>query len=91
MRLFLVCAYSDYPSQQSSQRDIDRWNEMQEKSRKEEEYYNKLREEGSKSRKNKSNTAYDILTVQYNQDEIGLQQKYMDDMGKLFLSSGFLF
>lgn len=54
---------------------------MQEKTRKEEEYYDKLREEGSKAKKNQSNVAYDILTLQYNQDEVGLQQKYMDDMG----------
>lgn len=56
---------------------------MQEKARKEEEYYDKLREEGSKAKKNTSNVAYDILTLQYNQDEVGLNQKYADDMGKI--------
>eukprot|EP01033_Poteriospumella_lacustris_P007789 gene7788-5602_t len=70
----------DFKRNATAQRDIDRWNEMQEKARKEEEYYDKLREEGSKAKKNTSNVAYDILTLQYNQDEVGLNQKYADDM-----------
>lgn len=57
---------------------------MEEKARAEDEYYCKLREDGTKAQKNTSNVAYDILTLQYNQDDIGAQQKYMDDMGTLF-------
>jgi hypothetical protein len=77
-------AAMDFKRNMTSQRDLDRWNEMQEKTRKEEDYYSKLREDGSKAKKNQSNVAYDILTLQYNQDEVGLQQKYADDMGKLY-------
>jgi hypothetical protein len=73
-------AAMDFKRNMTSQRDLDRWNEMQEKTRKEEDYYSKLREDGSKAKKNQSNVAYDILTLQYNQDEVGLQQKYADDM-----------
>ncbi len=52
------------------------------KTKAEEEYYNKLREEGLKAKKNHSNVAYDILTLQYANDSDGLHQKYVDDMGK---------
>ncbi|RYG68019.1 hypothetical protein EON64_06110 [archaeon] len=46
----------------------------------EEERIQKLREEGSKAKKNTSNVAYDILTLQYAQNKDGEQQKYVDDM-----------
>lgn len=84
-------AAMEFKRNMTSQRDLDRWNEMQEKAQKEEEYYHKLREEGSKAKKNQSNVAYDILTLQYNQDEVGLQQKYADDMGKLLIFAATFF
>ena len=65
---------------QTAQRDLDRWNQMVDKTKVEEEYYQQLRDDGSKARKNRSTVAYDILTLQYNQDEVGIQQKYDDDM-----------
>lgn len=55
---------------------------MEEKQRKEDEAWQKLREDGSKAKKNQSNVAYDIMTLQYSQDSDGQHQKYLDDMGK---------
>jgi hypothetical protein len=55
---------------------------MEEKQRKEDEAWQKLREDGSKAKKNQSNVAYDIMTLQYTHDGDGLQQKHFDDMGK---------
>lgn len=69
---------------QSFKRDEDRWNQMEEKQKKEDEDWRRLREDGSKAKKNQSNVAYDIMTLQYSQDQDGQQQKYLDDMGKLF-------
>jgi hypothetical protein len=57
---------------------------MEEKQRKEDEAWQKLREDGSKAKKNQSNVAYDIMTLQYTQDSDGLQQKHFDDMGASF-------
>lgn len=70
----------DFKRTLAVKRAEDRWTQMEEKARAEDEYYNKLREDGTKAQKNVSNVAYDILTLQYNQDDIGAQQKYMDDM-----------
>eukprot|EP00388_Colpodella_angusta_P028023 GDKK01011189.1.p1 GENE.GDKK01011189.1~~GDKK01011189.1.p1 ORF type:complete len:119 (+),score=14.02 GDKK01011189.1:141-497(+) len=53
---------------------------MEEKQRQEDEAWRKLREDGSKAKKNQSNVAYDIMTLQYSQDGDGQQQKYQDDM-----------
>ena len=66
----------------SFKRDEDRWHQMEEKQQKEDEEWRKLREDGSKAKKNQSNVAYDIMTLQYSQDGDGQQQKYQDDMGK---------
>lgn len=54
---------------------------MEEKQKKEDEEWRRLREDGSKAKKNQSNVAYDIMTLQYSQDADGQQQKYLDDMG----------
>lgn len=67
---------------QSMKRDEDRWNEAEAKARQEDEYWNRLRENGSKAKKNSSNVAYDIMTIKYNQNVDGERQKYLDDMGK---------
>ena len=71
--------------QQASKREEDRWTEAERKQKAEEEYWAKLREDGSKAKKNTSNMAYDILTLQYAADEDGEAQKYHDDMGKYFI------
>lgn len=52
------------------------------KARLEEERIAKFREEGLKAKKNQSNTAYDILTLQYAQSQDGEHQRFHDDMGK---------
>lgn len=58
---------------------------MEERQKKEDEDWRRLREDGSKAKKNQSNVAYDIMTLQYSQDQDGQQQKYLDDMGTLLL------
>lgn len=82
-----ACSFRDLkgttiPSLQATKRDENRWNEAEAKANAQEEYWRKLREDGSKAKKNTSNVAYDITTLQYNQDTDGEQQKYYDDMGK---------
>ena len=67
---------------QSMKRDEDRWNDAEAKARQEDEYWNRLRESGTKAKKNSSNVAYDIMTIKYNQNVDGERQKYLDDMGK---------
>ena len=56
---------------------------MEEKQRREDAHWQKIRDEGKMSTKNKSKMAYDILTLQYQQNTDGEHQKYLDDMGKL--------
>lgn len=73
-------AANEYRRNASFKRDEDRWNHMEEKQQKEDEAWRKLREDGSKAKKNQSNVAYDIMTLQYSQDSDGQQQKYQDDM-----------
>lgn len=76
---------------QSMKRDEDRWNEQEARARQEDEYWNKLRENGTKAKKNSSNVAYDIMTIKYNQNVDGERQKYLDDMGKSLLKTFVLF
>lgn len=73
---------NEYRRNQSFKRDEDRWNQNEEKQQKEDEAWRKLREDGSKAKKNQSAVAYDIMTLQYSQDVDGQHQKYQDDMGK---------
>lgn len=65
---------------QSMKREEDRWHETDMKQRMEEERLGKLREDGSKAKKNSSNVAFDILTLQYAQNKDGEHQKHHDDM-----------
>jgi hypothetical protein len=74
---------NEYRRNKAFTRDEERWKQMEEKQRTEEEAWQKLREDGSKAKKNQSNVAYDIMTLQYSQDADGEQQKYLDDMGTL--------
>jgi hypothetical protein len=55
---------------------------MEDKQAEQEEVWQKQRDDGSKAKKNQSNVAYDIMTLQYSQDKDGEHQKYLDDMGK---------
>lgn len=72
-----------YDNVQSLKRDENRWNEAEAKANAQEEYWQKLRDDGAKAKKNQSNVAYDITTLQYNQNTDGEQQKYFDDMGEI--------
>jgi hypothetical protein len=56
------------------------------KQKSEEEYWSKLREDGSKAQKNQSLMAFDILSLEYNNTPQGEIQKYRDDMGKFNMS-----
>ena len=57
---------------------------MEEKQKQEDDYWQKIREDGRKAKKNQSNVAYDIMTLQYAQDTSGEDQKYRDDLGLLY-------
>ena len=46
------------------------------------EYWDAVRAEGKKDAKNHSKVAYNITTLEYNSDEKGKVQKYVDDMGE---------
>ena len=74
---------NEFRRNQAFKRDENRWHEMEEKQKKEDEHWRQIREDGSKAKKNQSNVAYDIMTLQYSQDSDGQHQKYLDDMGKL--------
>jgi len=71
---------AEFRRNQSTKRDEMRWHANEEKQQMEEEYWSKLRADGSKAKKNSSNVAYDIMTLQYSQDHDGQHQKYLDDM-----------
>lgn len=73
---------NEYRRNKAFQRDEERWHQMEEKQQKEEEALRRLREDGLKAKKNQSNVAYDILSLEYSHDADGQQQKYLDDMGK---------
>lgn len=70
----------EYKRYQSHKRDEDRWNSAEEKLRKEDEYFQRLREDPRKAQSNKTSVAYDIQSLQYLQNTEGEQQKYVDDM-----------
>lgn len=67
---------------QSVNREEDRWQQIENKRNEEDEYARRQRDDGMASKKNSSNVSYDILSLAYNQDTGGEQQKYSDDMGK---------
>mmetsp|Transcript_33794 Transcript_33794/g.74419 ORF Transcript_33794/g.74419 Transcript_33794/m.74419 type:complete len:233 (-) Transcript_33794:191-889(-) len=71
---------ADFRRNQSTKRDADRWHSMEDKQAEQEEVWQKQRDDGSKAKKNQSNVAYDIMTLQYSQDKDGEHQKYLDDM-----------
>jgi len=66
---------------QAFQREEDRYAKMAEAKARDEEHWHRLREEGSRAKKNASNVSYDLLSLQYHQDIHGEQQQYADDMG----------
>jgi hypothetical protein len=64
----------------AANRESDKYAAAEAKEVDEEEKFRQWREDGSKSRKNTSNMAYDITTLEYDQNIIGEAQKYADDM-----------
>lgn len=70
-------------------REEDRWSQLEMKKKQDEERWAKMREDGLKARKNQSNVAYDILSLQYAQNVDGEQQKYFDDLGNFRLKIQF--
>lgn len=46
------------------------------------EHWSRIREAGVKGQKNKSMTAYDILSLEYDPSPAGKEQQYRDEMGK---------
>jgi len=70
----------EFKRNMSLKRDEDRWNQAEQKQVEEDEYYQKLRENTTIGKKNVSNVAYDITTLQYMQSVEGEKQKYADDM-----------
>lgn len=72
----------EFKRNQVFQRDEERFRISQEAKIKEEEYWQKLRDDGLKAKKNQSMTSYDILSLEYNPTIHGEYQKYKDDMIK---------
>jgi hypothetical protein len=65
-------------------REEDRWQQIENKRNDDDEHVRRLQDNGMACKKNSSNVAYDILSLQYNQDTGGEKQKYVDDMGKFY-------
>ena len=61
-------------------RDDERWQSVNAKIDKDDEKWDSVRLEGQKAKKNQSNVAYNVVTMQYEQSIHGEQQKYLDDM-----------
>jgi hypothetical protein len=70
----------DYKKNQQLTREEERWKKMEEYSKQDDEYWQKVRDEGIKAKKNQSKVAYDITTLIYNNNVSGEDQKYVDDM-----------
>jgi hypothetical protein len=79
-------AAQDFRRNMTSKREDERWTQAEVKAKEEDEYWEKVREDGKKgAQKNQSLIAYDILTLQYAENEAGEQQKYHDDLSKISL------
>lgn len=63
-------------------REEERWHNIEHNAEKEEQKWHQIRSEGNKSMKNASNVAYNVVTLQYDQNTRGEEQKYSDDMGQ---------
>ena len=51
------------------ERDEKNWSRLDQKAKEEEDYFQRLRDDGSKAKKNASSVAYDLQTLQYSQDQ----------------------
>eukprot|EP01035_Chromulina_nebulosa_P019944 gene19944-25910_t len=70
----------EFKRQQTFKREEDRYQQAIAVKVKEEERWNKLREDGGKAKRNQSGAAYDVVSLQYHQTPDGEKQKYHDDM-----------
>mmetsp|Transcript_12718 Transcript_12718/g.12362 ORF Transcript_12718/g.12362 Transcript_12718/m.12362 type:complete len:256 (+) Transcript_12718:62-829(+) len=70
----------EFRRNQSMAREEDRWQQIENKRNDDDEHVRRLQDSGTACKKNASNVAYDILSLQYNQDTGGEKQKYEDDM-----------
>ena len=69
-----------YRSNKMTEREETRWNTIESKQQEDERYWQMVREQGIKAKKNQSQVAYDITNLQYHQNIAGEHQKYLDDM-----------
>ena len=63
-------------------REDEKYRLAEEKTAREEEYWDRVRMQGNRAQKNVSAVAYDITNLEYHQTVDGEEQKYADDMGK---------
>jgi len=70
----------EFRRHQASTREENRWKQIDDKKAQEKEYWDAVRAEGKKDAKNHSKVAYNITTLEYNSDDKGKVQKYVDDM-----------
>ena len=71
---------AEFRRNKAATREADKYAAAEAKDLADESKFRQWREDGSKARKNTSNMAYDITTLEYDQNVNGEQQKYNDDM-----------
>jgi hypothetical protein len=69
-----------YRSRQTQEREDIRWAREDEVKSNEAAYWERVRSEGLKAKKNQSAVAYDITSMVYKQDESGAMQKHLDEL-----------
>jgi hypothetical protein len=69
----------EFRSRQTLQREEVRWDREDAAKKTEEEYWQRVRAEGLKAKKNQSAVAYDITSMVYKQDINGARQKHYDE------------
>lgn len=64
----------------SVMREESRWKDIEERKSREEEYYQRVRDQGLKGVKNQSCVAFNIVSLDYNATDNGEAQQYVDNM-----------
>lgn len=74
----------EYKRTQHIQRESNRWAAMEQKEQKEDAYWEALRADSNnpKVRRNLPSVPYDLVTMQYNDNQDGQRLKYQDDLVK---------
>jgi hypothetical protein len=70
----------EFRSRQSQEREEARWSREDEVKSDEKAYWERVRSDGLKAKKNQSAVAYDITSMVYKQDVQGAMQKHLDEM-----------